>query len=83
MDYAKIANLIELRPDLSKLIVNYNYPFKEKYTKLAAIPTTAGSGARLHQMLLFMLMVLNIHLKAVAVTGLFSYAEFLTSAPIM
>ena len=28
MDYAKIANVIELRPDLSELIVNYNYPFK-------------------------------------------------------
>ncbi|WP_440931792.1 iron-containing alcohol dehydrogenase [Candidatus Pelagibacter sp.] len=45
IDYAKIANLIDIRPDLSELIVNYSYPFKKKFTKLAAIPTTAGSGA--------------------------------------
>ena len=45
IDYAKIANLIDIRPDLSELIVNYSYPFKKKFTKLAVIPTTAGSGA--------------------------------------
>jgi alcohol dehydrogenase len=45
IDYAKIANVVELRPDLADLIVNYTYPFKQKYTKLAVIPTTAGSGA--------------------------------------
>jgi alcohol dehydrogenase class IV len=45
IDYAKIANLIDIRPDLSELIVNYSYPFKKKYTKLTVIPTTAGSGA--------------------------------------
>ena len=45
IDYAKIANVIDLKPDLSDLIVNYSYPFKKKYTKLAVIPTTAGSGA--------------------------------------
>lgn len=45
MDYAKIANVVDVRPDLSELIKNYSYPFKEKYTKLAVIPTTAGSGA--------------------------------------
>ena len=45
MDYAKIANTVEAREDLSELIVNYNYPFKKKYTNLVAIPTTAGSGA--------------------------------------
>jgi alcohol dehydrogenase len=45
IDYAKIANLVEVRDDLKKLIINYNYPFKNKYTKLAVIPTTAGSGA--------------------------------------
>jgi len=45
IDYAKIANLIELKDDLKKLIINYAYPFKKKYTKLAVIPTTAGSGA--------------------------------------
>tara|TARA_B100000989_G_C19525574_1_gene466671 strand:- start:2087 stop:3190 length:1104 start_codon:yes stop_codon:yes gene_type:complete len=45
IDYAKIANVIEIRPDLSDLIVTYSYPFKKKFTKLAVIPTTAGSGA--------------------------------------
>ncbi len=45
IDYAKIANVIEIRPDLSDLIINYSYPFKKKFTKLAVIPTTAGSGA--------------------------------------
>jgi len=45
IDYAKISNVIDIRPDLAELIVNYSYPFKEKYTKLAVIPTTAGSGA--------------------------------------
>ena len=45
IDYAKIANVVDIRDDLADLIVNYSYPFKEKYTKLAVIPTTAGSGA--------------------------------------
>ncbi len=45
IDYAKIANVVDVRDDLSDLIVNYSYPFKHKYTKLAVIPTTAGSGA--------------------------------------
>lgn len=45
IDYAKIANIIDVRSDLAELIVNYTYPFKHKYTKLAVIPTTAGSGA--------------------------------------
>jgi alcohol dehydrogenase class IV len=45
IDYAKIANVVDIRPDLSDLIVNYTYPLKDKYTKLAVIPTTAGSGA--------------------------------------
>ena len=45
IDYAKIANVVDIRSDLAELIVNYSYPFKKKYTKLAVIPTTAGSGA--------------------------------------
>jgi len=45
IDYAKIANVVDVRDDLKDLIVNYSYPFKNKYTKLAVIPTTAGSGA--------------------------------------
>ena len=45
IDYAKIANVVDVRDDLADLIVNYNYPFTKKYTKLAVIPTTAGSGA--------------------------------------
>ena len=45
IDYAKIANVVDVRSDLAELILNYTYPFKKKYTKLAVIPTTAGSGA--------------------------------------
>ena len=45
IDYAKIANVVDIRPDLADLIINYSYPFKKKYTNLAVIPTTAGSGA--------------------------------------
>jgi alcohol dehydrogenase len=45
IDYAKIANVVDARDDLAQLIVNYSYPFKKKFTKLAVIPTTAGSGA--------------------------------------
>ena len=45
IDYAKIANVVDVRDDLADLIINYSYPFKQKYTKLAVIPTTAGSGA--------------------------------------
>ncbi|MDC3125920.1 iron-containing alcohol dehydrogenase [Candidatus Pelagibacter sp.] len=47
IDYAKISNVVDLRPDLAELIVNYSYPFKKKYTNLAVIPTTAGSGAEI------------------------------------
>jgi alcohol dehydrogenase class IV len=45
IDYAKIANVVDVRKDLADLIVNYSYPFKKKYTQLTVIPTTAGSGA--------------------------------------
>ena len=45
IDYAKIANVVDIRSDLKELIVSYSYPFKKKFTKLAVIPTTAGSGA--------------------------------------
>ena len=45
IDYAKIANVVDIKPNLAELIINYSYPFKERYTKLAVIPTTAGSGA--------------------------------------
>ena len=29
IDYAKIANVVDLRPDLAQLIVNYSYPLKK------------------------------------------------------
>ena len=45
IDYAKMANVVDVRPNLENLIINYSYPFKKKNTKLAVIPTTAGSGA--------------------------------------
>jgi len=45
LDYAKMANAIEITENLDKQIVNYSYPIKKKLTLLIAIPTTAGSGA--------------------------------------
>ena len=45
IDYAKIVNVVDIREDLAELIINYKYLFNKKYTKLAVIPTTAGSGA--------------------------------------
>lgn len=45
IDYAKMANVIEIKKNIKKLIRNYSYPIKKKFTKLAVIPTTAGSGA--------------------------------------
>ena len=45
LDYAKMANVIEVTKNLDKKIVNYSYPIKKKLTELVAIPTTAGSGA--------------------------------------
>jgi alcohol dehydrogenase len=45
IDYSKIANVVDVRDDLAELIENYSYPIKKKFTKLAVIPTTAGSGA--------------------------------------
>ena len=29
IDYAKIANLVEIKDNLEKLIINYSYPFKK------------------------------------------------------
>jgi alcohol dehydrogenase class IV len=45
IDYAKIANIVDNNLNLEEFIVNYSYPYKDKFTKLAVIPTTAGSGA--------------------------------------
>ena len=54
MDYAKIANVVDVRDDLKELIENYSYPFQKRYTKLAVIPTTAGSGAEVTSNAVFM-----------------------------
>ena len=45
LDYAKIANVSNINPNLKEQILNYNYPIKKRLSKLVAIPTTAGSGA--------------------------------------
>tara|TARA_B100001123_G_scaffold50615_1_gene52199 strand:- start:697 stop:1812 length:1116 start_codon:yes stop_codon:yes gene_type:complete len=45
LDYAKIANVMEITSNIDKKIININYSIKKKFTKLAVIPTTAGSGA--------------------------------------
>lgn len=45
IDYAKIANTLEIENNLSNQIKNSTYKVGKKFTKLVAIPTTAGSGA--------------------------------------
>ena len=45
LDYAKIANVLDISNNLKKEIKTSNYKIKKKHTKLLAIPTTAGSGA--------------------------------------
>ena len=45
LDYAKIANVLFDSQNLIKEIYSSTYKNKRKFTKLAAIPTTAGSGA--------------------------------------
>ncbi len=45
IDYAKMSNVVDIRPDLPDLINNYSFPFNNRKSKLAVIPTTAGSGA--------------------------------------
>ena len=35
IDYAKMANVVDVRPDLENLIINYSYPFKKKKYKIS------------------------------------------------
>ena len=45
IDYAKIANFIDIEKNLEKKIINNSYTLKHKLAKLIAIPTTAGTGS--------------------------------------
>lgn len=45
IDYAKIANVLTNSENLKDEIVNATYKAEKKFSKLIAIPTTAGSGA--------------------------------------
>ena len=45
IDYAKIANVLTDSSNIDKEIANSTYEIKKKFSKLVAIPTTAGSGA--------------------------------------
>ena len=45
LDYAKIANSLTMNDDLENEIKNSNYKLTKNFSKLLAIPTTAGSGA--------------------------------------
>ena len=45
LDYAKIANVLNLNQNLETQIKHSSYKIIKKFTKLLAIPTTAGSGA--------------------------------------
>jgi len=45
LDYAKIANVLTDNENIEDEIANSTYKIKKRFTKLVAIPTTAGSGA--------------------------------------
>lgn len=83
LDYAKIANVVDLRTDLKKLIVNYSYPYKKKYTRLAVIPTTAGSGAEITSNAVIYLDGIKYSFESdlLIPDNFFLVPEFLISAP--
>ena len=83
IDYAKIANVVDNRPDLSKLILNYSYPFKKKFTKLTVIPTTAGSGAEVTSNAVIYVNGIKYSFESELLVPDFFFLipEFLTSAP--
>ncbi len=45
LDYAKVANALSKSENLREEIIHSTYKLDNKFTKLVAIPTTAGSGA--------------------------------------
>ena len=45
MDYAKIANTLSNSTNIEDEIISTKYKLNKKFSKLVAIPTTAGSGA--------------------------------------
>ena len=83
IDYAKIANVVEIRDDLKDLIVNYSYPFNKKYSKLAVIPTTAGSGAEVTSNAVIYLdgIKYSFESELLIPDNFFLIPEFLISAP--
>ena len=83
IDYAKIANIVDVREDLADLIINYSYPFKKKYTKLAVIPTTAGSGAEVTSNAVIYVDGIkhSFESKLLIPDNFFLVPEFLISAP--
>ena len=83
IDYAKIANVVDIRDDLRELIVSYSYPFQSKYTKLAVIPTTAGSGAEVTSNAVIYVDGIkhSFESKLLIPDNFFLIPEFLISAP--
>ena len=83
IDYAKIANVVDVRDDLADLIVSYSYPLKQKYTKLAVIPTTAGSGAEVTSNAVIYVKGIkhSFESELLVPDNFFLIAEFLISAP--
>ena len=84
IDYAKIANVVDAKSNLAELIVNYSYPFEKKYSKLAVIPTTAGSGAEVTSNAVIYVNGIKHSFESDLLTPdkYFLIPEFLISAPI-
>ena len=82
IDYAKIANVVDIKPNLDQLIINYAYPFKKKYTKLIVIPTTAGSGAEVtSNAVIYVKGIKYFESQLLIPDHYFLVPEFLISAP--
>ena len=74
---------MDLKDNLKELIINYSYPYDKKFTKLAVIPTTAGSGAEVTSNAVIYVDNIKYSFESVSLIPdiFFLIPEFLISAP--